>query len=65
MVYLHYTTVYCACLSVVLVVFVPVEAWPDGNVVGKELVILLFMCVYGHFYRTHHFIVFNKCTKFH
>ena len=30
-VYLHYTTVYCACLSVV-----PVETKPDGYLVWKE-----------------------------
>ena len=27
--------------------FVPVESWPDGYLVGKELVILLFECVVG------------------
>ena len=42
-VYLHYT-VYCDCLSVVLVAF---RFEPDGYLVEKELVILLFVCVVG------------------
>ena len=42
-VYLHYTTVYCAYLSVVLVAFRSGRN-SDGYLVGKELVILLFVC---------------------
>ena len=30
-----------------LLPFVPVETWPDGYLVGKELVILLFECAVG------------------
>ena len=43
---LHYTTVYCASLSCSLP-FVPVETKLDGYLVGKELVIVLFVCVVG------------------
>ena len=43
----HYTTVYCDCFSVVLVAFRFGETQPDGYLVGKELVILLFVCVVG------------------
>ena len=43
---LHYTSVYCACLSCSLP-FVSFKIKPDGHLVGKELVIPLFVCVVG------------------
>ena len=48
-VYLHYTTILFIVPTSLSCSypFVPVETWPDGYLVGKKLVILLFECVVG------------------
>ena len=44
-VYLHYSSVYCAYTSLLdSFPFFPVKNEPDGHLVGKELVILFFEC---------------------
>ena len=45
--FLRDTSIYCACLDVVLVDFGFSLDQPDGYLVGKELVILLLECVVG------------------